>query len=188
MAKQIRSLLADLERGELLEIVSELCKLSKQNKQFVEVFVQGSGAVDYSTIVRDAPKKIFGKFYTPSGNPRTPKLGEARKIVNETAKMLKGQTALIAELKLYFVIVGTKFTGQFGDMYDGFYSSMESMFESFLKEIAAKPELLKTFMDELWTIHHTSRMMGWGYQDQLEEMMKDFCQQHGVTNPFVRQS
>jgi hypothetical protein len=186
MAKQIRSLLADLQRDELLEIINELCKLSKQNKQFVEVFVQGSDAVDYSTIVEDAKKKIYGKFFTPSGNPRTPKLGEARKIVTETAKMLKGQTALIAELKLYFVIVGTKFTGQFGDMYDGFYNSMLSMFEGFLKEAAAKPKLVETFMDELWTIHRTSRMMGWGYQDQLEGMMEDFCKQHGVTNPFVR--
>ncbi len=186
MAKQIRSLLADLQRDELLEIINELCKLSKKNKQFVEVFVQGSDAVDYSSIMEGAKKKIYGKFFTPSGNPRTPKLGEARKIVNETAKMLKGQTALIAELKLYFVTVGTDFTEQFGDMYEGFYNSMESMFESFLKEIAAKPELVETFMDDVQEIHRTSRMMGWGYQDQLEGMMEDFCRQHGVTNPFIR--
>ncbi len=184
MAKQIRHLLNDLERDDLLEIINELCKLSKQNRQFVTIFVQGSDAVDYNAIILEAKKKIDGKFFTPSGNPRTPKLGEARKIVTEAAKMLKGQTAHIADIKLYFVEVGTDFTGQFGDMHEAFYNSMESMFESFLKELSAAPELFESFTGRVQEIHTISRQMGWGYQDQIEVMVEVFCKQHYLKYPL----
>ena len=36
--------------------------------------------------------------------------------------------------------VGTSVTEQYGDMYEGFYNSLVSMFESFCKDVAKHPD------------------------------------------------
>ncbi len=69
--KSIKALLKDLEPHELREVIVELCKLSPQNKQFVELYVQGSSEAELHAILEDAQKKLHACFY---GRSQLPKL------------------------------------------------------------------------------------------------------------------
>ena len=55
-AKSIKVLLKDLKADELREVIAELCKLSPRNKQFLELYVQGSHEADVSTMLEEAKK------------------------------------------------------------------------------------------------------------------------------------
>lgn len=69
--KSIKALLKDLEPDELREVIVELCKLSPKNKQFLELYLQGSSEADLNSILEDAKKKLHAHFY---GRSQLPKL------------------------------------------------------------------------------------------------------------------
>lgn len=166
----IRSLLKDLEPDELREVIVELSKLNKKNKQFLRIFLQSSDAVNLDAIVEEAKKKIHKYLYGRSTFPKVD-LANARKTVNEYKKVLKVYPAQIAELKLYYVELGTEMTNEFGDMYEGFYSSMESMFNSFSKDIIKHPEYFEQFEIRIHELESACQDIGWGYSYAMNDMI-----------------
>ncbi len=169
--KSIKALLKDLEPDELREVIVELCKLSPQNKQFLELYVQGSSEADLHAILEDAKKKLHACFYGRSQLPKLDLQG-ARKAVTEYAKLLKDYPHLVAELKLYYVEVGTSVTEQYGDMYEGFYNSLVSMFASFCKDVTKQTDWYGHFEKRLRALQSVTSQMGWGYGDAIEDLVE----------------
>ena len=168
--KSIKALLKDLEPDELREVIVELCKFSPQNKQFLDLYLQGSSEADLSTILKEAKKKIRACFYGRSQFPKLDLRG-ARKVVTEYAKLLTDYPHLVAELKLYYVEVGTSVTEQYGDMYEGFYNSLVSMFASFCKDIAKQTGGDRQFEQRIKALQSITSHMGWGYGDDIEDLV-----------------
>jgi hypothetical protein len=98
----------------------------------------------------------------------------ARRVVTEYTKLLKDYPLLAAELKLYYVEVGTSVTEQYGDMYEGFYNSLVSMFESFCKEVAKQPEWYSHFAERIRTLQSVTSHMGWGYGDDIQDLVDKY--------------
>jgi len=165
----IKALIKDLEPDELREVILELSKLSPKNKQFLKLYLQSSDAVDLESIVNEAKKKIHGHFYGRSMFPKAD-LSNARKAVNEYSKVLKEYPSQIADLKLYYVEVGTEITNDFGDMNEGFYSSLESMFEGFCKQIKKYPVYFNQFEDRVHELQSACQNIGWGYGDVIDDL------------------
>ena len=167
--KSVKSLIKELEPSELQEVIVELCKLSKQNRQFLELYLVDSQPANPELIVEEAKKKIYNQLYGRS----LPKLDlrAARKVVNDYVKVLKEYPRSGAELKLYYVEVGTAITDEFGDMYEGFYNSMESMFDSFCKDLKRNLSWYDYFIGRMEHLRATTRHMGWGYADGIAEMI-----------------
>jgi uncharacterized protein DUF6155 len=168
--KSIKTLLKDLEPDELREVILELCKLSPKNRQFLELYLQGSNETDLNVIMGDAKKKLHGCFYGRSQFPKLDLRG-ARKVMAEYAKLLKDHPRLGAELKLYYVEVGTSVAEQFGDMYEGFYSSLVSMFTSFCKDLTKQTDWYGDFEKRISTLQSATSHMGWGYGDDIEDLV-----------------
>lgn len=169
--KSVKALINDLEAAELREVIVELCKLTPQNRQFLELFLQSSAEANPEAVVEEAKKKIYGFLYGRS----LPKLDlrSARKVVTEYSKVLKDYPRAAAELKLYYVEVGTDITDEFGDLYDGFYNSMESMFDSFCKEVIKHPAWYPHFADRMNVLCKITRDMGWGYGDVISSCVEE---------------
>jgi hypothetical protein len=169
--KSIKTLLKDLELEELREVIVELCKLSPKNKQFLELYLQGSEATDLAAIVEEAKIKIHSCFY---GHSQFPKLNlrGARKVVTEYAKLLKDYPHLVAELKLYYVEVGTSVTEEYGDMYEGFYNSLVSMFGSFCKDVGKDASSYPSFEQKIRRLQFIASQMGWGYGDDIADLIE----------------
>lgn len=169
--KSIKALLKDLEPNELREVIVELCKLLPKNKQFLELYLQGSEAIDLTAIVEEAKKKIHACFYGRSQLPKLDLQG-ARKVVTEYTKLLKDYPPLVAELKLYYVEVGTSVTAQYGDMYEGFYNSLVSMFASFCKAIMKQADWYSHFERRIKALQSVTSQMGWGYRDDIQDLVE----------------
>ncbi|MDZ7692121.1 MAG: DUF6155 family protein [Balneolaceae bacterium] len=165
----IKTLIKDLEPDELREVILELCKLEPKNKQFLQLYLQSSDAVDIKSIVNEAKKKIHGHFYGRSMFPKVD-LSNARKTVSEYSKVLKEYPSQIADLKLYYVEIGTELTNEFGDINEGFYSSLESMFESFCNQIKKHPIYFKKFEDRIYELQIACQNIGWGYGDVIDDL------------------
>lgn len=165
----IKTLIKDLEPDELREVILELSKLTPKNKQFLRLYLQSSDSVDIESIVNEAKKKIHDYFYGRSMFPKTD-LSNARKTVNEYSKVLKEYPNQVAELKLYYVETGTDLTNDFGDMNEGFYSSLESMFGSFCKHIKKHPNYFKQFENRIHELQSACKNIGWGYDDVIDEL------------------
>lgn len=167
--KPVKTLLKDLEPNELREVIQELCKLSPKNKQFLELYLQGSDTVDLNSVVEEAKKKVHAYFYGRSLLPKLD-LQSARKVVTEYTKLFKDYPHLIAELKLYYVEVGTSVTEQYGDMYEGFYNSLVSMFESFCKDVTKHSDWYHDFETRIKALQSVTSHMGWGYGDDIDHL------------------
>jgi hypothetical protein len=169
--KSIKALLKDLEPEELQEVIVELCNLSPKNKQFLELYLQGSEAADLTSIVEEAKMEIHGSFYGRSQFPKLD-LRSARKVVTEYTKLLKNYPERIAELKLYYVEIGTSVTKEYGDMYEGFYNSLVSMFRSFCKDVTKYTDSYHHFEKKIRMLQSVTSQMGWGYGDDIADLVE----------------
>lgn len=165
----VKALIKDLKPDELREVILELSKLTTKNKQFIQLYLQSSAAIDIESIVNEAKKKIHGHFYGRSIFPKID-LANARKVVSEYSKVLKEYPSQAADLKLYYVEVGTELTNDFGDINEGFYLSLESMFENFCKQIKKYPTYFNQFKDRIHGLQSDSQNIGWGYSDTIDDL------------------
>jgi hypothetical protein len=166
----VRSLIKHLEPDELREVIVELSMLSPKNKQFLKLYLQSSDAVDVESVVDEAKKKIHGHFYGRGIFPNV-NLSAARKTVNEYSKILKDYPGPVADLKLYYVEVGTALTNEFGDMDDRFYSSLVSMFKAFCKQVKAHPACYKQLQGRIDALMSDCQDIGWGYSYVITEFI-----------------
>lgn len=65
----VKSLIKDLERDELIEILVELSRISKKNEQFIRLFIQGSDTRHKEKIVREAKVKLKSIFFGQGTTP-----------------------------------------------------------------------------------------------------------------------
>ncbi len=78
---------------------------------------------------------------------------------------------------LFYVETGVKFTNDFGDIDEGFYSSLETTYLAALK-LMKKENLLNKFADRAEKVVTDTSDIGWGFHDYLGEVHYDFYTQH----------
>ena len=76
---------------------------------------------------------------------------------------------------IYYVECGTDFLCEFGDMYEQYYMSLESVFNNALKIMKQfdAPEV-GDFTARLKTVVKKAEDMGWGYHDAISLMLEEF--------------
>ena len=81
-----------------------------------------------------------------------------------------------------YIKTGTQFTLDYGDMYDEFYDSLIFMFQSTLKLlIKVDTATQKKFVIELGDIVYSVRDMGWGFYDDLSDLLVEYYPDHAST-------
>jgi len=88
-------------------------------------------------------------------------------------KKISNDRTQIAELMVFYVENGVKYTDCYGDINQQFYLSMESMYERALEFITDNGLLAKFNARCLKIVNDTSDM-GWGFHDQLCEIYYSF--------------
>jgi hypothetical protein len=73
------------------------------------------------------------------------------------------------DLMLFYVEQGVKFTNAYGDINEGFYNSMEGMYEKTI-ELILKYEQKSIFEDRCEKIVDDASGIGWGFSDVLLDM------------------
>ena len=129
----VRQQLATREKPALLALLKDLYEAAGVNRDFIHARSKaGDGGGEALEKYRG---KIVKQFFPARGDGKL-KLAEARKAIRDYRKAT-GNTPGTAELLMTYVENGARFTHQYGDIDERFYSSVESA----LDELAALPTL-----------------------------------------------
>ncbi|MFE7062053.1 DUF6155 family protein [Sutcliffiella sp. NPDC057660] len=159
----IKKELKDLSQKELITIISELYKNSKEVKEYFAVKYGGEEALE--ELFEAAAKKIMHEFFPSRGHGKL-RFGVARKAIQDYKKITNDEDGTLA-LRIIYVEYGTEFTNTYGDIHEQFYDSMLSMFQTVVIECSSNEFLLNKYNDRLLEILDQSKDTGWGYHDCL---------------------
>ena len=141
-------------------------KKNKSVKEFFDFYVNP----DERELFNKYRDKVFEAFYPRRGYKY--KLKDGKQAISDFKK-LEPSSDLLADLMLFYVETGVKFTNDFGDIDEGFYSSMESTYVSALK-LMKKENLLNKFADRAGKVVTNTSGIGWGFHDYLCEVHSGF--------------
>lgn len=166
--KLIRSRLNQTSQGDLISLVGEFYKLSAQNQVFLETRFgnQQDGLEEYKVIIKKniCPSEPWKKDVS---------LSTGRKAISDYKKALGNPEGLI-ELMLYYCECGVNFTNQFGDIDEGFYASIESMYQSAIDLLKKNKDLKDLFFTRIEKMVSNSSHIGWGFHDTLEDIFEAY--------------
>jgi Family of unknown function (DUF6155) len=162
----IKKKLGEFNHAELLDLIKDLYDYSADNKAFLTArFAEGGE----TAALEEYRQRIITQFF-PKRRAMFPKpdLREARRAIREYRKATSDLAGTL-DLMLTYVEAGTRFTNEYGDLWEAFYVSMETMLEEFSKLIQtpAAAGLYGEFRDRLLKLEAESRDTGWGYHDSI---------------------
>jgi len=161
----IKNELKKLDKDKLINLVIDLYKKNKSVKEFFDFYINPNE----KELFRKYRDKVFEAFYPQRGY--TLKLNEGKKAISDFKK-LGTSNELVADLMLFYVETGVKFTNDFGDINEAFYSSIETTYTAAMK-VLKKEQLLDKFADRAYKVTDTNDI-GWGFHDYLSEVYFDF--------------
>ncbi len=147
------------------ELIEEIINLFKKIPQVKEYFTLAFSAEGEEYVLEKYKETITNEFFPKRGYGKA-RLSVAKKAISDFKK-ISGNPPFIINIMLHYVDQGVNFTGQYGDIDEPFYNSMEKMFEEALK-LAEKNSLLPFFQKNCEEIINGA-CEGWGFQDGLAE-------------------
>ncbi|HLD79940.1 MAG TPA: DUF6155 family protein [Candidatus Nanoarchaeia archaeon] len=154
--------LKKLGKEELYSLLLELSSLRKENADFLRLKLQ-SGTDEAVTYYK---KKIKEALWQEKTNLR-----EAKKALVDFKKISKNPEHLL-ELMIFYVENGEKIDNEHGDMYEAFYSSMETMFDQIIKTLNSNTNLIPKFKGRLDSIIDKS-CEGWAHKDTMLDIYEE---------------
>ncbi|MCF6766646.1 hypothetical protein L3V82_12785 [Thiotrichales bacterium 19S3-7] len=164
----IKKSLNNKMKEELINIVLDLYSISKENKDFLGVkLLQSSDALEsYREEIKTylAPDRPWDNEIS---------ISKAKKAISNFRKASNNPIGLI-DLMVYYVECGTEFLCEYGDMYEQYYMSLESVFENVLKKLKVyEVDQIADFIARLEKVVRKAYDMGWGYYDNISYMLNN---------------
>jgi hypothetical protein len=155
--------LKEYPQKELIELVVEMFKANKEVQNYLSSKFLGDAAIE--VLFNQARKKIENEFFPDRGLGKL-RLAEAKKEITAFKKATNDEKRTV-DLMLFYVESGVDFTNTYGDISEGFYSSMEKMFDQVAMECDRDEELYKEFSSRLQSVLSEAGGTGWGFQEAL---------------------
>ncbi|MNT12876.1 hypothetical protein D3C72_1478230 [compost metagenome] len=162
----IKKELKKLDKEKLIDLVADLYKKNKSVKEFFDFYVNP----DESELFKKYRDKVFEAFYPKRGYSY--KLKDGKQAISDFKK-LGPATELLANLMLFYVETGVKFTNDFGDINEAFYKSLATTFVDALR-IMNKENFLDKFEERVDKIIDDTSGIGWGFHDYLVQVWVEF--------------
>ena len=156
---RIRSTLLKQEPTELIRLIGELYRLSKENRRFVEARLGEAGK--QLPVYRQFVAECLGP--DPLRKGAKVRIAEAKRAISQYERAT-GDAAGTAELMLTFVEQGTEFAADLGYGDEDFFSALEGMLSRALDGLQRCTEQLRQSMrPRLIRLSELARDIGWGY-------------------------
>ncbi len=164
---ELKSVLSDYEKPELLRLLQELYKLNADNKLFLTARLV---EMDLDELAEPYRESIRDEFNPRRGYPNL-SLRAARKALNDFKKACKDPAA-VADLMIYYVEQGVICTNKYGDIDERFYNSLESVYANAAELLTntADAELIEGFRPRMYQIVRQTSGIGWGFHDELNHI------------------
>ncbi|ABK43638.1 hypothetical protein Mmc1_1123 [Magnetococcus marinus MC-1] len=167
--RDIKAALQGQNHEDLIKLVGELYSLNKDNKHFLESRIdQTAGRLEpYKQIIDDA---VYPDIYSN----RPIQIAVAKKAISNYKKSRPDDLLGHLELMVFFVERANSYTVDFGDINEGFYTSVETMFEKASELIKqADPNVHDEYIPRLEQVVNDAHGIGWGYFDGLASMLNE---------------
>jgi len=162
---ELKKNLKSKTQQELIDDIATLFQSFEVVKEYYQARVFGN---DQSVLQKY--KAIIEHEFFPSSQRKDPpaRLSVAKKAITDYKKLTDSVTN-IADIMVFYVETGVRFTIEYGDIDEAFYLSMESMYEEALKFVV-KHGLVSDFRNRLFAIVDDTDAMGWGFHDGLADL------------------
>jgi hypothetical protein len=157
-----RQHLATWGKPALLALVKDLYDAAAVNRDFIQArcHADESGG----EVLEKYRSKVVEQFFPARGFGKL-KLGEARKAIRDFRKATSNLPGT-AELLMTYVENGTRFTHEYGDIDERFYSSVESALDELAALLRGEArDLYPQFSERLARVEQMSDGIGWGFHD-----------------------
>jgi hypothetical protein len=159
----VKRKIKDLDNSQLVELLKDLYKLADENKNFLHARFNGntSSLENYKKIILDS---LYLDVLDESDNFDFEKADKAIKAYSKATIDNEGA----ADLMVYYVECGNKFTLDYGDINEAFYDTLIEMYEKAVKAVCKLPKKKQQpFRKRLKDIMESADGIGWGYYDDL---------------------
>ncbi len=164
----IRQHLATWGKPALIALIKDLYDAGAENRDFLLARCQADAGG--GTALENYRKKIVEQFFPARGMFGKLKLGEARKAIRDYRKAT-GNLPGTAELLMCYVENGAKFTAEYGDIDERFYSSIESALDELAALLRKEPGLYPLFAERLAKVEQLTDGIGWGFHDFIADVV-----------------
>ena len=164
---QIKSVIASLDKPELVALLKDLFDHSIESRAFLSARFLADGVPD--AILDKYRKRIVEQFFPKRGFGKLD-LRSARRAIRDYRNATSDLAGTV-DLMLTYVESGTEFTNQFGDINEPFYNSLESVLDEMvgLLRTTEGVALYPRFQDRMNRLAMRASGIGWGYGDHVTE-------------------
>ncbi len=169
---QVKAILAQQEPKEVLKLVGDLYRLSKDNRVFIESrFLAGEDALEHY-------KQVIAQAVYPDIERGKPiRLSVGKKAISDYRKAT-GDDLGVLELMVHYLEQGNDFTAEYGDIDAQFYTSLESMLDQILELLTDQNMHVKNqYVPRLEQVVSRAKGIGWGYYDYISDRLEEFLAQ-----------
>jgi hypothetical protein len=162
----LKKRLKTYEQKELMELIVDLFKTNKEVQNYLSSKFLGDEVVE--DLFKNARKKIEDEFFPDRGHGKL-RLAEAKKEITAFKRATNDENRKV-DLRLFYVEQGVNFTNSYGDISEGFYSSMIKIFDQVAMECDRNEELYKHFSTRLRNVVSMADGIGWGFYEGLADL------------------
>ena len=158
----VKSVVAGLDKKQLVELVRDLYRLSKENQAFLaaRLSLGEDPLAPYKKTIRNC-------MYPDVMTDKPVQIAKAKRAISDYSKAV-GDPVGEAELMTLFVECGNSFTVEYGDIDEDFYNALNLMYRRTLEKVLSLAEGQHgVFKERLREIMESSSGIGWGYHDEL---------------------
>jgi Family of unknown function (DUF6155) len=160
----LKKYLTNSSKEDLISDISELFKRLNSVKDYYQIKLSPQEEIKVSAKY----KKLIEDEFFPARGIGEAKLSVAKKGVAEYKKIAESPVA-VADIMLFYVEQGVKYTNAYGDIDEPFYNSMESMYEKSVEWII-RHEIQNIFKNRCIKIVENTSDIGWGFHDTLSDI------------------
>lgn len=165
MSKQkVKSVLASMDKGEIIEAVLELYSSRKEAKEWLDYFAEP----DEKKKLEEYKAIIGEEFYPRKRRQAKARFSVCRKALSDFKKMKPSEEA-VAELMVFYMENACEFAYDCGDMWEQYYDSVQGNFKKTLLYIV-KNGLWGKYDARLKQCVDWSADCGCGFTDSMEDL------------------
>ena len=159
----VKRSIRNIKNSNLIELVKDIYELSDENRNFLHArLLSGSSSLSqYKKIISDS---LYPNIFDERHDFNFIK---ANKVIEAYTKATNDNEGA-ADLMIYYVECGNRFTLDYGDINEAFYDTLIEMYEKAIKTVSKLPKnKQKPFQKRLEKIMKSADGIGWGYYDGL---------------------
>ena len=162
----LKKALKTLDKDQVIALITELYKKNKAAQEYLDFYVQPNERERFEKY----RIKVVEAFFPKRGYQL--RLREGKQAISDFQK-LEPAAELLTDLLLVYVETGVRFTNEYGDINEAFYTSLENTYAKALS-LMRQEKLLAQFADRTAQVVRDTSGIGWGFHDYLSETWEEF--------------